>query len=106
MTTELPPDGPGRSVDPSGSGGASGSGGSPGSGGLRPGSGSGAKRQPSLVPGTVLLGIAAALIALVLVKPDMPSWLRTVIAVAAVVVVVALLAIAFMVFRGTTRRNR
>ncbi len=94
MTTELPPEGPGGSVDPAESGGPP------------PGPGSGANRQPSLVPGTVLLGIAAALIVLVLAKPDMPSWLRTVIAVAAVVVVVALLAIAFMVFRGTTRRNR
>lgn len=94
MTTELPPEGPGGSVDPTESGGP------------RPAPGSGANRQPSLVPGTVLLGIAAALIVLVLVKPDMPSWLRTVIAVVAVLVVVALLAIAFMVFRGTTRRNR
>jgi membrane protein YdbS with pleckstrin-like domain len=62
--------------------------------------------QPSLVPGTVLLAVAAVLIVLVLVKPDMPGWLRTVIAVLAVLVVIALLVIAFRIFRGTTRRIR
>jgi len=81
VTTDLPPDGSGkresRPVDP-----------------------------PSLVPGTVLLAVAALLIVLVLVKPDMPGWLRVAIAVLAVLVVVALLVIAFRVFRGTTRRIR
>ncbi|NNG37469.1 hypothetical protein [Nakamurella aerolata] len=62
--------------------------------------------QPSLVPGTVLLGIAAVLIVLVLVKPDMPGWLRVTIAVVAVLVVIALLVIAFRVFRGVSRRGR
>ena len=38
----------------------------------------------------------------VLVKPDMPSWLRTTIAILAVVVVIGLLAYAFVVFRETT----
>lgn len=63
-------------------------------------------RQPSLVPGTVLLGIAAVLIVIVLVKPDMPGWLRAAIAIVAVLVVIALLVIAFRVFRGATRRGR
>lgn len=62
--------------------------------------------QPSLVPGTVLLGIAGLLIVIVLVKPDIPSWLRAVIAIAAVLVVIALLVIAFRVFRGASRRYR
>jgi hypothetical protein len=59
-----------------------------------------------LVPGTVLLGIAAVLIVIVLVKPDMPGWLRAAIAIVAVLVVIALLVIAFRVFRGATRRGR
>lgn len=62
--------------------------------------------QPSLVPGTTLLAVAAVLIIIVLVKPHMPDWLRITIAVAAVLVVLALLVIAFAVFRGSTRRNR
>lgn len=61
--------------------------------------------QPSLVPGVVLLVLAAVLIVVVLVKPDMPSWLRTIIAVLAIVVVLALLVYAFVVFRGSTRRG-
>lgn len=81
MTADVPPDGSGnRPTRPAG--------------------------QPSLVPGTVLLAVAAVLIVLVLVKPDMPGWLRTGVAVLAVLVVIALLVVAFRVFRGTTRRNR
>ena len=60
-------------------------------------------KQPSMVPGLVLLVMAAVLIVVVLAKPDMPGWLRTTIAIVAVVVVVALLAYAFVVFRATTR---
>ena len=60
-------------------------------------------KQPSLVPGAVLLVLAGVLIVVVLVKPDMPDWLRTSIAVLAVVVVIGLLAYAFVVFRETTR---
>jgi len=60
-------------------------------------------RQPSLVPGAALLVLAGVLIVVVLVKPDMPDWLRTSIAVLAVVVVIGLLAYAFVVFRETTR---
>lgn len=63
-------------------------------------------RQPSLVPGVVLLAAAAILIVVVLVNPDMPSWLRTVIAIVAVLIVAALLAFAFRVFRVTTGRGR
>jgi membrane protein YdbS with pleckstrin-like domain len=66
----------------------------------------GPDRQPSLVPGTVLLGIAGVLIVIVLVKPDMPDWLRASIAIVAVLVVIALLVIAFRVFRGASRRGR
>ncbi len=61
------------------------------------------RAQPSLVPGVVLLGIAAVLIVVVLVKPDMPSWLKVTIAIAAVLVVVALLFYAIRVFRGVSR---
>ena len=59
---------------------------------------------PSLIPGVVLLGVAAILIVVVLVKPDMPQWLKVTIAIAAVLVVVALLIYAFRVFRGVSRR--
>lgn len=65
-----------------------------------------APRGPSLVPGTVLLGLAAVLIVVVLIKPDMPGWLRTTIAILAVLVVLTLLVIAFRVFRSTTRGGR
>ena len=51
----------------------------------------------------VLLVLAGVLIVVVLVKPDMPDWLRTTIAILAVVVVIGLLAYAFVVFRETTR---
>jgi hypothetical protein len=64
----------------------------------------GNNRQPSLVPGTVLLAVAAVLIVVVLIKPAMPDWLRTTIAITAVVVVLALLVVSFRVFRSTTRR--
>lgn len=65
-----------------------------------------APQGPSLVPGTVLLGVAAVLILVVLIKPDMPGWLRTTIAIVAVLVVLALLVIVVRVFRSTTRRGR
>ena len=69
-----------------------------------PAAGSSARaKQPSLAPGAALLVLAGALIVVVLVKPDMPSWLRTTIAILAVVVVIGLLAYAFVVFRETTR---
>jgi hypothetical protein len=55
------------------------------------------------VPGVVLLGVAAILIVVVLVKPDMSPWLKVTIAVLAVLVVLALLIYAFRVFRGVTR---
>lgn len=61
--------------------------------------------QPSLVPGLALLVVAAALIVLVLINPPMPGWLRTVIAIVAVCVVLALLAYTAIVFRGATRRG-
>ena len=60
-------------------------------------------KQPSLAPGAALLVLAGVLIVIVLVKPDMPDWLRTTIAILAVVVVIGLLAYAFVAFRETTR---
>ncbi len=60
-------------------------------------------KPPPLAPGAVLLVLAGVLIVVVLVKPDMPDWLRTTIAILAVVVVIGLLAYAFVVFRETTR---
>lgn len=64
----------------------------------------GPRRQPSLVPGTVLLLLAAVLIVVVLLKPDMPQGLKVTIAIAAVVVVVVLLVWAVRLFRSATRR--
>jgi len=59
-----------------------------------------------LVPGTVLLIVAAVLIVVVLVAPDsMAHWLRVTIAILAVCVVIALLVYSFVVFRATTRRG-
>ena len=69
------------------------------------GPGSGQPKLPSLVPGVVLLGLAAVLIVVVLVKPDMPPWLKVTIAIVALLVVLALLIYAFRVFRGVTRRS-
>ena len=62
-------------------------------------------KEPSLVPGLVLLVLAAVLIVIVLIKPSMPGWLNTTIAILAVAVVVALLGYAAVVFRQTTRRG-
>ncbi|MGS0684230.1 hypothetical protein ACVBEQ_03545 [Nakamurella sp. GG22] len=60
-------------------------------------------KQPSLVPGVVLLLLAGVLIVVTLLKPDLPQWLTVTIAVLAIVVVVALLMYAFKVFRDVTR---
>ena len=62
-----------------------------------------AARQPSLAPGVVLLVLAAVLIVVTLIKPDLPRWLTVSVAVAAVLVVIALLIYAFRVFRDVTR---
>lgn len=64
-----------------------------------------ADRPPSLVPGVVLLVVAAVLMVVVLVKPPFPGWLNTVIAVLAVLVVLALLVYAGLVFHRMTRRG-
>jgi hypothetical protein len=65
-------------------------------------------KPPPLVPGVVLLALAAVLIVVVLVgNPDtMPSGLRTTIAITAVVVIVALLGYAGYVFRASSKRGR
>jgi len=60
-------------------------------------------RQPSLIPGVVLLLLAGVLIVITLIKPDLPRWLTVAIAVLAVVVVIALLIYAFKVFRDVTK---
>ena len=60
-------------------------------------------KQPSLVPGVVLLLLAGVLIVVTLLKPDLPQWLTVTIAVLAIVVVIALLMYAFKVFRDVTR---
>ncbi len=70
-----------------------------------PRSGGVARKGPSLVPGVVLLIIAAVLMVVVLVKPDMPGWATTTVAVVAIAVVLALLVYAFAVFISMTRRG-
>lgn len=65
-------------------------------------------KPPSLLPGVVLMVIAAVLMVVVIVgDPDtMPGWLRTSVAVAAVVVVVALIGFGIFVARRAGRRGR
>ena len=60
-------------------------------------------KPPSLVPGVVLLVLAAVLIVITLLKPDFPRWLTVTIAVFAVIVVIALLLYAFKAFRDVTK---
>ena len=60
-------------------------------------------KQPSLVPGVVLLLLAGVLIVVTLLKPDLPQWLTVSIAALAIVVVIALLLYSFKVFRDITR---
>ncbi|MEO7126958.1 MAG: hypothetical protein ABI382_12785 [Nakamurella sp.] len=63
-------------------------------------------KPPSLLPGVVLLGLAAALIILLLVKPDMPHWARATVASISIGVVVALLGYAVFVFLRSNKRGR
>lgn len=67
---------------------------------------SGGPKPPSLVPGVVLLALAAILIVVVLINPPMASWGKSVVAAVAVGVVVALLGYAVYVFHSTTKRGR
>ena len=62
--------------------------------------------QPSVVPAAILLGLAAVLIVVVLIKPSMPQWLKVSIALLAVLVVIALLVYAVVLFRTTAKRGR
>ena len=62
--------------------------------------------QPSVVPAAILLGLAAVLIIVVLIKPSMPQWLKVAIALLAILVVLALLVYAAILFRNTARRGR
>lgn len=66
----------------------------------------GGVKPPSLVPGVVLLAVAAALIIVVLVNPPLPSWGKPAVATVAIAVVVALLGYAVYVFYATTKRGR
>ena len=63
------------------------------------------RKPPSLVPGVVLMAIAAVLMVVVIINPDMPSWLRTTIATAAIVVVVALIGYGVYVARSAGRKG-
>jgi hypothetical protein len=71
----------------------------------RPAEQSGPK-PPSSAPAAMLLGLAAVLIVVVLVKPAMPQWLKVCIAVLALLVVITLLIYAAMLFRNNARRGR
>ena len=46
------------------------------------------------------------LIVVVLIKPSMPQWLKITIALLAVLVVIALLVYAAVLFRSTAKRGR
>ena len=61
------------------------------------------QKPPSLVPGVVLLVLAAVLIVITLLKPDFPRWVTVSIAILAVIVVIALLLYAFKAFRDVTK---
>lgn len=63
-------------------------------------------KPPSAAPAAVLLGLAAVLIVVVLIKPAMPQWLKVCIAVLALLVVITLLIYAAMLFRNNARRGR
>ena len=66
----------------------------------------GPAKPPSAVPGIVLLGVTAAMIVVVLIKPDMPGWLRVSVSIISVVLVMVLLVYAFRLFRTATRGPR
>lgn len=63
------------------------------------------RKQPSLVPGVVLMAVAAVLMVVVIINPDMPSWARSTIASAAVGVVIALIGYGIFVVRRASRRG-
>ncbi|MEO5833616.1 MAG: hypothetical protein ABJA16_03630 [Nakamurella sp.] len=63
-------------------------------------------RQPSLVAGMVLLVLAGVLIVVVLVQPEMAPWLKTTIAVVAILVVIALIAFSVVLVRSTKQAGR
>jgi hypothetical protein len=64
------------------------------------------QKQPSAVPAAILLGLAAVLIVVVLIKPSMPQGLKLAIAGLAILVVIALLIYAAILFRDNARRGR
>lgn len=64
------------------------------------------QKQPSAVPAAILLGLAGVLIVVVLIKPSMPQGLKLTIAGLAILVVIALLIYAAILFRDNSRRGR
>lgn len=64
------------------------------------------QKQPSVVPAAVLLGLAAVLIVVVLINPAMSQGLKVTIASLAILVVIALLIYAAILFRDNARRGR
>lgn len=62
--------------------------------------------QPSLVPGVVMLALAAVLIVVMMINPEMPGWLRTTIVVAAIALILGLLGYAFFVFSRSVKQGR
>ena len=64
------------------------------------------RKPPSVVPGIVVLGLAAVLIVVVLINPGMPQWLRVSIAIVSVLMVVLLLGYAVRLFLTTSRGRR
>jgi uncharacterized membrane protein SirB2 len=63
-------------------------------------------KQPSLAVGMTLLVLAGVLIVVVLVQPTMAPWLKTTIAVLAILVVVALLVFSVLLVRSTKQAGR
>lgn len=64
------------------------------------------QKQPSVVPAAVLLGLAAVLIVVVLIKPSMSQGLKVALVILVLLVVVALLVYAAILFRDNSRRGR
>lgn len=72
----------------------------------RTGGSSSGNKPPSLVPGVVLLGVAAALIVVLIVNPEMSDGARKIVAGISIAVVIALLGYAGYVFYASTKRGR
>ncbi len=73
---------------------------------VRPESPTGGPKQPSLAVGMILLVLAGVLIVVVLVQPSMAPWLKTSVAVLAILVVVALIVFSVVLVRSTQKAGR